>query len=491
MHVSEWAIDIYVVVTIAIVCAVIGYFAAAVLCGKRFDRVAKQLDISRNERADVAAELVTARTQLRNAETCCNELKIEGATLQEQLQLAADAKRRLLIELNERKAELGSVQRQLTQVRERQHDAEKNQAAAQAESRTQKDLIDELRTQLLEKKQILGVREKSIIGIQEQLQLDIDSKFRLLVELDERKPEIVMEPVLLQPNDDDTNRKQPKLKWGAEDYASVVQLAKKAKLGDAYAKVQYDQTLERLHRFAMQGDADSQFNLGLIFKNALGVELNNVKAIKLFKKAAIQEHAGAQYEVGKYYLQRDYIKALHWYKKAAEQEYPDAQYYLGLMYAKGHGVPQDLSVSFEWYKKAASKGNSDAQLKIGLMYWYGKVLQKDKAHAVSWFCKSAGQGNGIAINRLRDAAKEGNNIAVTWLMENRSEKYSDRYSSEQECMESNPVCYDEYYDYKEECMEYDPGCHDEYYDYKEESMARAGFTNYHYDEESMNIDDYE
>ena len=58
-----------------------------------------------------------------------------------------------------------------------------------------------------------------------------------------------------------------------------------------------------------QGDADAQFNLGVMYSNGTGV------------------------------LQ-DYKTAVKWYKLDAEQGYADAQNNLGVMYRKGHGVPQ-------------------------------------------------------------------------------------------------------------------------------------------------------
>ncbi|MEQ9246697.1 MAG: hypothetical protein RLO21_11970, partial [Nitratireductor sp.] len=35
-----------------------------------------------------------------------------------------------------------------------------------------------------------------------------------------------------------------------------------------------------------------------------------------------------------------YPDALKWYRKAAEQEYASAQYNLGVMYSQGYGTPQ-------------------------------------------------------------------------------------------------------------------------------------------------------
>ena len=94
------------------------------------------------------------------------------------------------------------------------------------------------------------------------------------------------------------------------------------------------------------------------------------------------------------------------------------------MFAPSLGVSKDIHVAIDWYHKSASQGNPDAQLILGLLHWQGDFLPKNKDLAISWYCKSASQGNVLARNRVRDAAKDGNDIANAWLRENSSEKYS-------------------------------------------------------------------
>jgi TPR repeat protein len=60
----------------------------------------------------------------------------------------------------------------------------------------------------------------------------------------------------------------------------------------------------------------------------------------------------------------DYAEARRWYRKAAEQEDADAQFNLGMMYAAEHGVPQDYVQSHMWLNLAASRGGGDDQKKF-------------------------------------------------------------------------------------------------------------------------------
>ena len=78
-------------------------------------------------------------------------------------------------------------------------------------------------------------------------------------------------------------------------------------------------------QLAERGNAQAQFNLGMMYENGQGVR-------------------------------QDYAEALRWYRKAAEQGYAKAQYNLGLMYANGHGVHQDFHLSKEWFGKACDGG---------------------------------------------------------------------------------------------------------------------------------------
>ena len=54
----------------------------------------------------------------------------------------------------------------------------------------------------------------------------------------------------------------------------------------------------------------------------------------------------------------DYLEALNWFKKAALQGHPLAQYNVGYMYEKGEGTPQDYVEAAKHYRQAAERGIS-------------------------------------------------------------------------------------------------------------------------------------
>ena len=86
-----------------------------------------------------------------------------------------------------------------------------------------------------------------------------------------------------------------------------------------------------------QGDANTQFNHGLMYRFGNGVPKDGVEAVKWFRKAAES------------------------YRKAAEQGDAKAQFNLGAIYANGEGIPEDYVEAYAWWSVAATNGNKLAK----------------------------------------------------------------------------------------------------------------------------------
>jgi TPR repeat protein len=65
---------------------------------------------------------------------------------------------------------------------------------------------------------------------------------------------------------------------------------------------------------------------------------------------------------------QDQAEATQLYRLAAEQGMAGAQYRLGVMYAEGQGMAQDDRESVRWFRLAAEPGNAEAQAGLGLAY---------------------------------------------------------------------------------------------------------------------------
>ena len=57
----------------------------------------------------------------------------------------------------------------------------------------------------------------------------------------------------------------------------------------------------------------------------------------------------------------DDVEAVKWYRKAADQNLALAQYNLGVCYDRGDGVAEDHAEAAKWYRKAAVQNDADAQ----------------------------------------------------------------------------------------------------------------------------------
>ena len=203
---------------------------------------------------------------------------------------------------------------------------------------------------------------------------------------------------------------------------------------------------------AEQGNAQAQFNLGVMYGLGQGVPHDDTQAVAWFLKAAEQGNAYAQTNLGVMYkdgrgVAPDDARAVAWYSKAAEQKDAVAQYGLGVMYREGRGVAQDDAEAAQWFRKAAEQGNltpnlisasctrkagalrkttqkrsngtarllsretPTAQSSLGFMYAEGRGVRRDYTQAVAWFRKAADQGNGNAQCNLGLAYRYGQAVA--------------------------------------------------------------------------------
>jgi uncharacterized protein len=128
----------------------------------------------------------------------------------------------------------------------------------------------------------------------------------------------------------------------------------------AYNRGDYPTALHLISALAEQGDADAQFNLGLLYNKGKGVTQNYVEAVKWYGLAADQGHPGAQLNLGVMYkngqgVAQNYAEAVKWYRLAADQGTAEAQYNMGIMYKNGQGVPKDDVQAHMWFNLAASQ----------------------------------------------------------------------------------------------------------------------------------------
>ena len=233
--------------------------------------------------------------------------------------------------------------------------------------------------------------------------------------------------VLADPNNHDL--KQPKtqkstsMKVDKNDHSSShVMSHPSPQRGNGQGVAQdYKEAVKRYRKAAEQGDANAQFNLGLMYAQGQGVTQNYKEAVKWYTKAAEQGVAAAQSNLGVMYDQgqgvtQNYREAVKRYRKAAEQGVAAAQYNLGVRYDQGQGVTQNYKEAVKWYTKAANQGFAFAQAKLGFMYDQGRGVTQNYKEAVKWYTKAANQGFANAQSDLGGMYGNGQGVVQDYVM---------------------------------------------------------------------------
>ena len=105
---------------------------------------------------------------------------------------------------------------------------------------------------------------------------------------------------------------------------------------EAYKRGDYATALKKWRPLAEHGDANAQYDLGVMYRTGEGV------------------------------LQDD-TEAVRWYRLAAEQGDAGAQNNLALMYFNGRGVPKDYVQARMWATLATAQGNEQARKAVDLL----------------------------------------------------------------------------------------------------------------------------
>lgn len=257
---------------------------------------------------------------------------------------------------------------------------------------------------------------------------------------------------------------------------------------------------KNLEKSAKKGHVASQLQLGDVYYNGLGVDVNLKKAAKWYYEATIQGNetakqklysfyskelmkfakdgdAQAQYEVGCDYLmggevEKNLKTAIKWFLMAKQQGHPEAtekfysfyskelerlgkegdtraQYELGNCYMEAKEVGRDTERAADWYKMAleggheqaiekfysfyskvleekAEEGDPRAQFVVGNCYYDGGIVKKDLEEAAKWYGLAVAQNFEGAADKyysfyskvLEKAAKAGGDARAQYEVGN-------------------------------------------------------------------------
>jgi len=146
-----------------------------------------------------------------------------------------------------------------------------------------------------------------------------------------------------------------------------------------------------------------------VSKRGRRVAQDAAEAVRLFRRAAVQGLAVAQYNLGHAYaagrgVRKNPAEASRWYRMAAEQGDPAAQNALAILDATGRGVLRDPEAALALFRRAATNGYALAQLNLAVAFEDGRLMPRDPLRAYIWYSIAA----RLAPDQtLRDKAAQG------------------------------------------------------------------------------------
>ena len=156
---------------------------------------------------------------------------------------------------------------------------------------------------------------------------------------------------------------------------------------EAYRNRRYSEAFNKFLPEAEKGDYLSQYYVGYLYLNGLGVNKDESKALKYLQKAADKSDS--------------------------------AQALLAYLYDEGRVVPVDKKKAVALYKKAADSGNTSALLNLGLAYYKGEGVSKNNQMAIDMLEKVP----------LEERPEVGRYLGDIYLSSNQYQKAVNAYAS--------------------------------------------------------------
>ena len=160
----------------------------------------------------------------------------------------------------------------------------------------------------------------------------------------------------------------------------------------------FEKALRLYMEEAEAGNALAMHDLGRMFMNGIGVEMNTGAAQEWYAKAltafmdveSSKSSPYIQYRIGKMHnaglgTPLDYLEAADWFHLAVARNHKYAQYSLAGLYYHGYGIDQSYENAFDLYRKSARQGNPYASYELAKMYRDGIGTEKNTEKADGHF----------------------------------------------------------------------------------------------------------
>jgi len=225
---------------------------------------------------------------------------------------------------------------------------------------------------------------------------------------------------------------------------------------EALNKKSYQKAIQLFEKDAKQGNSESQFMMGTLYSQGMGVKKNLTQAAHWHEMAAKHGHLQSQYVLAIMYrdgegVTRNPMQAVHWLEKASQHGSSEAQYTLAAMYESGDGIPHDTEKAHHlyeeaakhnhpkaqtalglmairnhtpprfyealaWFEKAAALGDALGQCRLGILYETGRGVPRNHEKAAHWYKKAVKQGDLLAHNKLGFLYYNGQGVPQDYIL---------------------------------------------------------------------------
>src|SRR5574344_816606 len=166
---------------------------------------------------------------------------------------------------------------------------------------------------------------------------------------------------------------------------AMVKLAQ-ANLNGLYSPLDCPKIQELLDKAVKANETQAYAEYAKMYNKGICVSRNDETSQTYLEKAANTGDYSSMYNLGlSYDKNQEYQKAIKWYKKAAINGHAKAQLNLGNLYAQGDGINKNLDTALYWFLEAAKLGLAKAQYNASVIYYTGNgVGLKDFEQSYIW-----------------------------------------------------------------------------------------------------------
>jgi TPR repeat protein len=188
----------------------------------------------------------------------------------------------------------------------------------------------------------------------------------------------------------------------------------------------FTQALHWIRQAAERGLATAQYLLATRYEQGEAVVQDEHEALKWLLKAVDQDHPKAAYRLAQFYSSTHLQAAMMLHKKAAEQGVAEAAYELASVGHKEQAHAQTQQEAFQWCLRAAEQGIAAAQCTLADRYANGTGVDQDIEQALMWYRKAAKQYHAAAQVALALLDESGLGQRASKLKHHRSAETIER-----------------------------------------------------------------